>query len=288
MLISVEQLHAALQQQEDIVVLDARFRLGKPEAGLEMYQKGHIPGAVYIDLEKELSKPASRPGGRHPLPEIDDLVACFAEKGIHQDCLIVVYDDNQGMAARAWWLLTYLGHQHVFLLDGGIDAWLRAGYPLRQGEEQKTRQTFTAMPMQGWTVDYEEVASLAEAGNGLFQLLDARDAVRFRGESEPIDAVAGHIPTAKNLPWTHFLHSDGTWKSPQEAKEIVASLQLSEDTPVIAYCGSGVTACSLIFALRRAGLRQIRLYPGSWSDYISHHNALVATGEKDENKYILP
>jgi thiosulfate/3-mercaptopyruvate sulfurtransferase len=229
--------------------VDCRWELGRPERGRELYLEGHIPGASFLDVERELSAPPGGvDGGRHPLPAADDFAAAAGAAGIGAAVFVVAYDQGMtGGAARLWWLLRHLGHEDVAVLDGGIGAWLG---PLRSGEEEIERAEFVARPREDDTIGAEEL--LPRLGQDGLVLLDARAPERYRGETEPIDPVAGHIPGARNLPYT-------------ESSRVPDDLLATEDD-VIVYCGSGITATVDVLALEHAGVRA-KLYPGSWSEW---------------------
>ena len=228
--------------------VDCRWELGKPERGRELYLEGHIPGASFLDVEQELSAPPASPGGRHPLPNPEDFARAAGKAGIGRGVLVVAYDQGMtGGAARLWWLLRHFGHEEVAVLDGGIGAW--AG-PFRSGEERPEPLVFTPRPRLSDTIEVEELARrLGEDG---LVVIDARAPERFRGEVEPIDPVAGHIPGAVNVPFA-------------EAAQLPAEVLGARE--IVAYCGSGITACVDLLALARAGREDGKLYPGSWSDW---------------------
>ncbi len=226
--------------------VDCRWELGEPERGRELYLEGHIPGASFLDVERELSASPASPGGRHPLPEPEDFAGAAGTAGIGAGVFVVAYDQGStGGAARLWWLLRHFGHEDVAVLDGGIGAW--AG-PLRAGEEPVEAAEFVPRTRAGDTIEADELAGrLGEEG---LAVVDARAPERYRGEVEPIDPVAGRIPGAVNVPF-------GDPRLPPE---------LLEAEEIVVYCGSGVTACVDVLALERAG-REAKLYPGSWSDW---------------------
>lgn len=267
-------------QEEDLVILDCRFSLDDPNHGRRSHAEGHIPGACFADLNRDLSA-AVIPGvtGRHPLPEVAALQARLRQWGIDNDSRIVLYDDGPGaFAARAWWLLAWLGKREgVFLLDGGLQAWLAAGLPLSNEEPQGRSGTFEGRPDNRLLVD---AASLLERlGRPDLTLLDARGLPRFRGEVEPIDPVAGHIPGARCAAFTDNLQADGRFCSPQALRErFLALLGERDPASLVAYCGSGVTACHNLFALCQAGFELAPLYAGSWSEWITDPQRPVATG----------
>jgi thiosulfate/3-mercaptopyruvate sulfurtransferase len=239
-----------------LVVIDCRYVLGKPGAGEEAYAEGHIPGAAFLDVDRDL---AAAPGdrGRHPLPEAADFEAAARGAGIGRTSRVVAYDEaGEGGAARLWWLLRHFGHDQVAVLNGGLAAWRAQGGPLERGTEpQRTAadDPFTAHPRGNDTV------TAPELGATRHRLLDARAPERFRGEVEPIDAVAGHIPGAVNVPFAE-LAPGGRFPPAAELRERLG------DEPFVSYCGSGITACVLVLAGELAGVEG-RLYPGSWSEW---------------------
>lgn len=230
--------------------VDCRWELGKPERGRELYLESHIPGASFLDLDRDLSAPASVPGGRHPLPRAEEFARAASRAGIGTDTLVVAYDQGMsGGAARLWWLLRHFGHEQVAVFAGGIGAWLG---PLARHEEHVEPAQFEPRERQGDTVDAPEL--LDRIGDESLLLLDARAPERYRGEVEPVDRVAGHIPGARNLPARTAFSPPG---------EVLAAPE------IVAYCGSGVSACVLLLALAQAGRPDARLYVGSWSDWSS-------------------
>lgn len=268
-LISTEELAASL---DGATVLDVRWELGGPP-GREEYAKGHVPGAVFVDLDTELAAP---PGerGRHPLPSTADFQAAMRNAGVDNGRRVVVYDTASSMAAaRAWWLLRYFGHRDVVVLDGGFAAWCAAGHPVSIEEPQPVRGDFVARPGSLPVLTADQAAALA--GRGV--LLDARAPERFRGEVEPIDPVAGHIPGARNLPNTVLVEPEGRFIPPDELRRIANNVGIDDRIEVGAYCGSGVAAAHAVLALETAGYRAA-LYPGSWSEWITDARRPVATG----------
>ncbi|MFC4304174.1 sulfurtransferase [Cohnella boryungensis] len=263
--------------ESDIVIVDCRFQLGQPESGRRAYEEGHIPGAIYLDLEKDLSGPIDEHGGRHPLPDAAELAARFGKAGIGNESRVVAYDDQGGaMASRLWWLLRYLGHTNVSVMEGGFSAWKNAGCPVSAEQKIIIPAPFLATVQHNMLIEADEVReSLGAEG---FVLIDSRETPRYRGEVEPIDPVAGHIPGAKNRFWAEGRRADGTWKSADEQRERFADL--SPDDEIVVYCGSGVTATPNVIALQEAGFTRVKLYAGSWSDWISYEGNPVATGEE--------
>jgi thiosulfate/3-mercaptopyruvate sulfurtransferase len=258
-------------QDPRLRVIDFRWYLDG-RSGLAAYRKGHIPGAVFVDLDGEVS--GHRPGaGRHPLPEGEAFQRVMREAGVSRNSQVVVYDDQGGSpAARLWWLLRYFGHDAVGVLDGGLGAWV--GELSTEVETVPEGDFCAADPRLDMKLDYDAVRQLA----GPNVLIDARQPQRFRGEVEPIDPVAGHIPGARNAPWEDNLGPDGRLKAPQELRQRFAALGINEGPQAVAYCGSGVSACMNLLALEVAGLPGARLYPGSWSDWSKRPDAPVATG----------
>ena len=261
------------------VVLDVRWRLGEAH-GAAAYAAGHVPGAAYVDLPTDLAAPAAPDGrgGRHPLPDPDRLAEALRRVGVDDDRPVVVYDDWGGRAAaRAWWLLRWLGHRDVRVLDGGWPAWVAAGGEVERtatAERPSRRGTLTAHPGSMPVLDASGAATGAREGA---VLVDARDAVRYRGEQEPVDPVAGHVPGAVNVPTGANLDEDGRFRPAEELRAEYARVGAVPGTPVVAYCGSGITACHDLLALEVAGV-PAALYPGSWSDWVSDPARPVARG----------
>lgn len=265
-LISVAQL-SALLGEATIMIFDCRFTLAEPAAGRGAYRQAHIPGAYFADMNQDLSTPHI-PGktGRHPLPAKGDWIARVRSWGLHPGIQVVLYDDNGGAsAARMWWMLQWIGHEKVAVLNGGWQAWMGTNNPVTD---------VVPAPHAPSTFDYASQRPAArlvsvEEVNGRAQLLlDARDPSRFRGEVEPIDPVAGHIPGAVCSPFSANLNPGGAFKTAEELRAKFAAAGRSE-VPVVCYCGSGITACHNILAMRIAGLPMPALYAGSWSEWIT-------------------
>ncbi len=264
-LISVDELARRLSE---VSVLDVRYTMGGPP-GAPAYAAGHVPGAAYVDLDTALAAPPG-PRGRHPLPEVEVFQAAMRAAGVTQRRPVVVYDDWQGRAAaRCWWLLRWAGHPDVRVLDGGWSAWVDAGRPTSTEPVRPAAGDFIASPGQLPTLDADEVLAFAER----HVLVDARNPERFRGEVEPVDPVAGHIPGALNVPTGANLRDDGTFKSAEELREVYAAAESGE---VAAYCGSGVTAAHDLLAMQVAGFDGV-LYPGSWSEWVADPSRPTAT-----------
>lgn len=267
-LITPEEL-AALH---GVTVLDVRWRLGGPP-GIELYHEGHLPGAVYCDLDADLAAPPGT-AGRHPLPEADDFQSAMRRLGVSGGRPVVVYDDTGSTAAaRAWWALRYFGHQDVRVLDGGLPAWAEAGLPIVKETTEAVPGDFVAGPGGMPVLSAAEAGALA--GSGV--LLDARAGERYRGEVEPIDPVAGHVPGAVSAPTTENIGPDGRFRPAAELRDRFAALGVGEGVAAGAYCGSGVTAAHEVLALEVAGL-PAALYVGSWSEWVADPSRPIATG----------
>lgn len=268
-LISVPELHEGLSQ---IQLFDLRWDLSDPQAGKARYLDGHIPGAVFVDLERDLTSDTGP--GRHPLPAPADFATTLGRLGVAARSDVVAYDDAGGsVAARLWWMLEALGHRgRVRLLDGGWQAWEEAGYEISTEDVVPAPVTYPRPPddYRG-TIDREAVSSARS-----HLLLDARSPERYRGEHEPVDPRAGHIPGAVNTPWQGNLGDDGRFRDPTELRRRYETLG-ADRRPVIVSCGSGVTSCHLALALELAGLPRAQLYPGSFSDW-SRSDLPVAEG----------
>lgn len=275
-LINTQTLVARLGQKDQII-FDCRFNLADTTAGEQAYQSNHIPGAFYLDLDRDLSSPISASTGRHPLPDVATLATKLAAFGLNENTQVFVYDDNSGaFAARAWWLLRSLGHEAVAVLDGGWSAWLAAKAPLEHTIPALpvSQGTFKAQPAAHYFLTTAELSQTHP-----WQLIDARSAERFRGEQEPIDPIAGHIPGAINRPLTDNL-VNGCFKPAAELQEEwLAKLAKHSPEQIVHMCGSGVSACHNLLAMEIAGLSGSRLYVGSWSEWIRDPRHPIATGD---------
>ncbi|UVE16518.1 sulfurtransferase [Pseudomonas sp. LS44] len=278
-LLTAEQLASRLGQP-DLVILDCRFALDDVAYGQRSYAEGHIPGAHFADLEQDLSGPIVKGvTGRHPLPEPIRLIERLHSWGIDNASSVVLYDDGPAaFAARAWWLLAWLGKRDgVYLLDGGLAAWRQAGQPITAEAPSQRQGDFHGQADHSMVISASQLQQCLD-DPGL-TLLDARGLPRFRGEIEPIDPVAGHIPGARCAPFTDNLGSDGRFLPAQALQQRFN--ELLEDQPkqdLVAYCGSGVTACHNLFALSLAGFPLAPLYAGSWSEWITDPTRPVAVG----------
>jgi thiosulfate/3-mercaptopyruvate sulfurtransferase len=262
---------------ETTVIVDCRFVLGQPEAGRVAYTLGHIPGAVYFDLEQDLSAPKDVHGGRHPLPDLKEFIRKLEAAGIGNETSVIAYDDQGGaMASRFWWMLQYMGHSQVFVLDGGYTKWKEADYPVSEEPALANTAVFEPNLQNDMLVSMDEVKGLL--GRAGTVLIDSRENLRYLGVEEAIDPVAGHIPGAKSYFWKQSLDELGRWKEAAAQKERFADLSSADE--VIVYCGSGVTACPNVLALKEAGFRNVKLYSGSWSDWVSYSDNPVAAGQE--------
>jgi thiosulfate/3-mercaptopyruvate sulfurtransferase len=276
-LIQAEALAAQLDDGR-LRIFDCRFDLARPAYGRGAYLDEHLPGAIYADLNADLSRAATPASGRHPLPSPDEFAARLRAWGVNHDSRVVAYDDGNGAyAARLWWMLRWLGHDEVAVLDGGMRRWLQLGLPLTDERPEPGPGDFVARPRPALAASADEV--LAATADPAMRVLDARAPERYRGEVEPIDRVAGHIPGARNHPFGLSLDSEGRFLPPDALRETLAtSLDGVAPGRSIVYCGSGVTACHVLLALERAGLAGARLYPGSWSEWSSNPARPVGTG----------
>ena len=266
----------ASMDRHKVVIFDCSFSLADHSWGRKTYQQGHIPGAYHLDLETDLAGNKGAHGGRHPLPSATQFQNTLRNHGVDNDSLVVIYCANRHAgSARLWWMLNYFGHDKIAIVNGGLPAWKSEGQSLQQGSTAlpAVQGNFTATPQQLPTVDRDWI--LDNINNPNIQLVDSRDEPRYRGDEEPMDAVAGHIPGALNLPWGSICDDAGYLLPTEQQRQRVAHL-LSEKTCVV-YCGSGVTANANILAMSLAGMDNTVLYPGSWSDWSSYPNCPVET-----------
>jgi thiosulfate/3-mercaptopyruvate sulfurtransferase len=250
-------------------IVDCRAKLDDVTWGAREHAAAHIPGAVYADLTTDLSGPKTGTNGRHPLPDPHALVRTFSRLGIASGLQVVAYDQENGMfASRLWWLLRWLGHDAAAVLDGGFKKWTAEGRPVESGETQRAPRVFEGSPRTDMTIDVQGVAS--RLGEGGPRLVDARAPERYRGDSEPIDKVGGHIPGAKNHFFQWNLDEQGLFRSPEDLRStITASVGDVPADQIVCYCGSGVTACHNLLAFEHAGMIGGKLYAGSWSEWSS-------------------
>jgi thiosulfate/3-mercaptopyruvate sulfurtransferase len=274
-LISVDALRALLQS-ERVVLLDCGFDLTDTDAGARAHARGHLPGAFHADLDRDLSSAKTGRNGRHPLPTRATFASTVAAWGVQPGVAVVCYDDQGGAyAARAWWMLRWLGHDEVAVLDGGKGAWVAAGGAL---ETTLPALRHAAAPYPVGTASMPTVQAAQLLAQSSRTIVDARSAERFRGEVEPLDPVAGHIPGARNRFHKDNLAADGRFKPAAELRAAFESLQ-PDATRVVHQCGSGVTACHNLLAMEHAGLKGSALYPGSWSEWCADPSRPIARGD---------
>lgn len=311
-IVSPKWLLARLYESEQTIV-DCRFTLAEPEAGRQAYEVDHIPGAIYLDLKKDLSAPAGDHGGRHPLPDPEAFAARLAKLGIGNETRVIAYDDEGGMnAARLWWMLRWIGHENVAVLDRGYTAWKEAGFPVDDKQAVRVPSTFVPNVQHHLLTDVNEVQrivgtikaeqivegveeeraaergereeqpSLTATGNpAIFftpVLIDSRAHDRYLGQNETMDPIGGHIPGAINFFWKALFNEDGSYKSTEELEKHFETID--KDAEIVVYCGSGVSATPNVLALEQAGFTSVRLYAGSWSDWISYGDNPIGTGEE--------
>ncbi len=259
------------------VIIDCRFDLTDPAKGEANYREGHIPGARYAHLDRHLSGPKTGTNGRHPLPDSDVMIRTFSEFGIGPHIQVVAYDADSSMfAGRLWWMLRFMGHDSVAVLDGGLARWQGEGHPVRGGVEASTPVPFRGAARPGWRLTVDEVAGGLK--NPARLLVDARTPERYRGIGETLDKVGGHIPGAANYFFQQNLAADKSFKSPDELRAQWAPILEGRDPKdVVVYCGSGVTACHNLLALEHAGIHGVKIFPGSWSEWSADPSRPVAT-----------
>jgi thiosulfate/3-mercaptopyruvate sulfurtransferase len=272
-IINVEQLSS--HSGQDWVVVDCRYDLADADSGYQGYLEAHIEGALYADIHRDLSGEPVTDHGRHPLPSADELRKLFSSLGINKEKQVVAYDASSGaFAARLWWLLRYMGHDAVAVLDGGWQAWQTAGLKTEAGEPNNQSLDFSGEPRAEWLVTMDKVLDAP-------LLIDSREAQRYRGEIEPIDPVAGHIPGALNHCWKENLDESGRFYASEHLRQQFSQIYTDTDgEQVVFYCGSGVTACANLLAVAHAGLPPAKLYAGSWSDWCSRADNPIATGSE--------
>lgn len=275
-IISVEALKEKLAQKpENLVIVDVRFDLKDAHAGRKAYLENHIPDAIYLDLNQDLSSKAEKHGGNHPLPDINLFATKLGHVGIDQDTTVVVYDQGSDIfAGRLWWILDFLGSENVYILDGGYDHWVAAGNEVTEEVPLLNMKKFIAKPKLEAIVNIEQV----KARDASTTLLDARAKERYLGGHEPLHGKSGHIPGAKSYFWKGVLTEDGTWKDTKALEIHFADLYKNKE--IIVSCGSGVSACSNIAGLKQAGFTNVKLYPGSFSDWISYEENEIVTEEE--------
>ncbi|MEC5424595.1 sulfurtransferase [Virgibacillus sp. C22-A2] len=277
-LISVNRLKSRLENnQGNTVIVDVRFQLNDPDAGRKAYLHNHLPGAVYMDLNKDLSGKPEKHGGNHPLPDTRQFAAKIGKIGIDHETTVVIYDQaNDMFAARLWWLLDSMGHEKVYLLEGGYERWVAEGNEVTDEIPGLKARKFQPVFRENQTVDIEELKEKLKDKSTV--LIDSRGIDRYLGMVEPLYGKAGHIPGAKNYFWKDVLNEKGNWKKKEALEEHFASL--SKDQEIIVSCGSGVSACPNVLALKSAGYKNVKLYPGSFSDWISYDDNEIEKKEE--------
>lgn len=255
----------------EVAIADCRFALNDPHLGRQHYQVEHIPGAYYLDLNQDLASAVEQHGGRHPLPEPEQFAKTMATLGLDSEAnspkWVIAYDDSRmAYAARLWWLLRYFGYERVAILDGGFSGWQKAGLPTTSAIPEPQNGRFIPRPRLDWVVGIDTVKQRKEQPNVV--LIDSREGDRYRGEREPIDPVAGHIPGAVNYPWLDVTDDTGRSRPASEHQQRWKEVAHAED--IMVYCGSGVTACVNLLSLEMAGIQGAKLYAGSWSDWCSY------------------
>ena len=266
LIVSAEWLFEHLNAPQ-VVIVDCRFSLADPQLGQQQYQASHLNGAYYLDLNQDLSSPVEERGGRHPLPNPTKLAQKLSTIGVNSLSIVVAYDDSRfAFASRLWWLLRYLGHEQVAVLDGGFAGWQKAGYPITDIIPEPRMATLTPQVKTQMVVDRETVETRKDTPKVV--LVDSRESERYLGLREPIDKIAGHIPSALNYPWLEVTDTTGYLLPIQEQRRRWEQLEQAEE--IFVYCGSGVTACVNLLSLELAGIHTGKLYAGSWSDWISY------------------
>ncbi|MGM9929398.1 MAG: sulfurtransferase [Bacillus sp. (in: firmicutes)] len=264
-----------LDHYSDVRVIDCRFHLQNKEFGKWQYEKGHLPNAVYFHLEEDLSGVVTEHGGRHPLPDLEQFKAKLEAAGINNDDTVIAYDEATGpFATRFLWLMKYIGHEKVYVLNGGYAKWKEAGWKVDSEIPSFSKSTYTIQVQEELLASYEEVKRASVEGGTV--LLDSRESQRYKGMIEPIDRIAGHIPNAVNMPWEDGL-KDGMFLDSTQQKERFAELNPNQE--IIVYCGSGVTATPNFVALKSAGFQQVKVYIGSYSDWVSYKDNPIETNE---------
>ncbi|PPA71218.1 sulfurtransferase [Jeotgalibacillus proteolyticus] len=261
---------------EDLSIIDCRFSLQEPKQGRKLYEESHIPGAVYFDLNEDLSGEVKEHGGRHPLPAEKDFIEKLESAGISNSSAVVVYDGGEAaFASRFWWLLNYYGHDKVFILNGGFKEWTAQGFPVEKEVKTKQRGNFKAQTRPEMKADIDEIKQIIN-GKTASLLIDSRSYDRYIGQHEPIDRVAGHIPGAIHRDWMDGVSKGFFLKDEEQANRFS---EWEKDRPIVVYCGSGVTATPNIIALKQAGFKNVKLYPGSYSDWVSYDENEIELGD---------
>lgn len=275
-IVGVDELKKKLDSDENMVLIDVRYNLLQPEQGRKAYAASHLPKAIYFDLKENLSGTQEVHGGNHPLPDFHVFSETLGKHGIDHETTVVVYGETSDIfAARAWWMIHHIGHNHVYVLDGGYNAWVEAGYPVTNEKVVHPEKNFTPKLRDERIVSMEDV----RVRDSDKLLIDARDRERYLGGNNPLQNKSGHIPGAKNYFWKDVVDETGTFLSKQQLENYYKNI--SKENPVILSCGSGVSACVHLLLLKELGHKRLEFYPGSFSDWISYPENRVET--KDEN-----
>lgn len=263
----------AMVNKKNVRIIDCRFSLTNPTEGREEYRKEHIPGAIFFDLEKDLSGPVKKHGGRHPLPNMKNFLRKVEEAGIDNDTTIITYDNKEGaFAARCWWLFQYIGHANVYVLNGGFQAWKKGNFETAEVVPSYDSKSYSPSFKEDIIATIHDVKKISK-GERHIPLIDSRSKERYLGYEEPIDRIPGHIPGAVSFPWTEGI-IDGYFLNEEEQEKRFNEFNKNE--PVIVYCGSGVTAVPNFIALQEAGFKDVKLYVGSYSDWVSYTENIVS------------
>jgi thiosulfate/3-mercaptopyruvate sulfurtransferase len=266
---------ATLLSDSNVAVIDCRHELSKPDWGAQVYAQGHIPDAVHASLDRDLSGPIGPGTGRHPLPSVEAFAMTLGRWGIDDGVQVVAYDQGPGAyGARLWWMLRWVGHQRIAVLNGGFAAWQKAGLPVTTDPGVRAVRRFLPRASNAMSVTTAELEQSLSSKNTV--LIDARGADRFAGENETIDPIAGHVPGALNRPFTLNLDADSRFLPPEALRRSFSDVTGSDAQNVVSMCGSGVTACHNLLAMEIAGLDGARLYPGSWSEWIRDPHRPIA------------
>lgn len=277
MFVEKEWLHEQLNNPK-LRIIDCRFHLQQKELGQKQYSENHLPNAVYFHLEKQLSGVVAEHGGRHPLPNLEDFKEILQKVGIQNDDLIVAYDGGDvAFATRFMWMMKYVGHEQVFVLNGGYPAWKEAGYAVEQNVPTFPKSSYTLHVQENLLAQYDEVKQLSQTNDPQKVLIDSRDINRYAGKVEPIDKKPGHIPNAINYPYSEGI-KDGYFINEELQKQRFKDIDATKE--IVVYCGSGVTATPNYFALKQAGFENVKVYIGSYSDWVSYDENPVAVIEE--------
>lgn len=269
-------------KNEEVIIIDCRFDLSQPELGRDQYSKSHIPGAFYFDLKEQLSGPVSKHGGRHPLPELDSFKKDIEKVGIDNEKTVIAYDAGGGQyASRFWWLLKYIGHEKIYLLNEGFNGWSAANFPVTTKIPKAHPAKYEINIQKEMLASFEEVKEIVENATDESVLIDSRASERYLGKVEPMDKIPGHIPGALNKVWDESL-SEGSFKNEKEQEERFS--EINKDEPVVVYCGSGVTATPNYIALKMAGYTDVKLYAGGYSDWVSYEGNAIEKGETSKEE----